>query len=175
MEGLMHWLTYRPMNKHGSETVITTTEWPRRLLICGHRRDHREVCAQQHIELQIHIPWPSNSHGEREILPTLYTGEASMARGCLRIHTYTPRTDQTGQSKEYAMETFGIRAGDMAASITRRDKMMTGTRRSMGGGGGRGGSTRGSTRMEIVSRASTTADLELIKCSPMSGEGGGGI
>ncbi|KAK4790525.1 hypothetical protein SAY86_017829 [Trapa natans] len=87
-------------------------------------------------------------------------------RGMLFEIPYTPHMVHL---KEYAMETFGIRTGDMVASSTRRDKMMTGTRRSIGGGGGRGGSTRGRTTMKAVSKARAIADRELIKCSAMSG------
>jgi hypothetical protein len=44
---------------------------------------------------------------------------------------------------------------DLKANKTRRDKIMSGTKRRIKGGGGNGGSTSGRTRIEIVNTTIT--------------------
>ena len=58
-----------------------------------------------------------------------------------------------------AVETLGICDIGLKASITRRDMIMTGTKRRAIGGGGNGGSTSGRTRIDTVNTTITTINL----------------
>ncbi|KAJ6304244.1 hypothetical protein OIU77_018003 [Salix suchowensis] len=58
-----------------------------------------------------------------------------------------------------AVETLGICDIGLKASKTRRDMIMTGTKRRAIGGGGNGGSTSGRTRIDTVNTTITTINL----------------
>lgn len=57
------------------------------------------------------------------------------------------------------VETLGICDIGLKASKTRRDMIMTGTRRRTNGGGGNGGSTGGRTRIDTVNITITMINL----------------